>query len=258
MSKFHILCSCVICNRELTVQSLTEHHASHAPKKQCKFCNLPIYTNSKSFCNSSCSAKYNNTLRSVETRRKQGPPKGTKPKNYYPYTKVKWCMICANTFVPRSHSKVHTCSSDCRSKLLSRRAAEKISKGWNPNSNRGRGKRSYLERSFEEWLHLNHYTDFETEKHFRNHALQKSYFVDFYFPTLEMIIELDGSQHNHPQQQKADAIRDDYLSTHYGITVVRVSHKEYKDKTKMDEIGALLGIRIPTSAVEAQCATIKH
>lgn len=68
------------------------------------------------------------------------------------------------------------------------------------------------------------------------------YFADFYFPTLDLIIELDGTQHNTKSAKEYDRERDHYISTNYSIQIVRISHKEYVSKQRVSEIGALLGI----------------
>lgn len=119
--------------------------------------------------------------------------------------------------------------------------ANLIYNGYNPNVNRGRGKQSYLEKSFEEWIQtLPHEIEYITEAPFKRLDMIKTYFADFYFPKLNLIIELDGSQHNIPKQQEYDEERDRYISQTYNVQIIRISHKEYIQKTRILEIQNLL------------------
>lgn len=103
----------------------------------------------------------------------------------------------------------------------------------------GRQKRSYLEESFSRWLESNQ-VQYQYEIQFKNHELGKYYYADFVFPDINLIIELDGTQHRKTVEQ--DRIRDEYLSQVHGYRVLRVTHKEYQAKTKYSIICDLLGI----------------
>jgi very-short-patch-repair endonuclease len=46
------------------------------------------------------------------------------------------------------------------------------------------------------------------------------YIVDFYAPDVQLVIEVDGSQHLEPEMLERDKIRDDYLRS-LGLTVMR-------------------------------------
>jgi len=232
-NKYNIKCSCVVCKKELHTSGIKRHHATHLTKKivksHCNQCNAPIYNNNK-FCNSSCAAIYNNS-RNDYSKIKTGPKPGSKPK----YTKIKQCVIC-NKFHP---GRGASCSKECKSKLLSICVKERIYNGWNPNDNRGRGKQSYLESSFESWLNDNYpILQYQTEYPIKRLDVIKTYFADFYFPSLNLIIELDGTQHKYTVEY--DTERDDYISSAYGIKVVRISHKEYTKQTRINEIKNLL------------------
>lgn len=239
--KFLLFCSCIICKEEVTVQSLSNHIERHENelkiKSYCKQCNTPIYKNRKSFCNSSCAATYSNRRKDY-SKIKLGPPKGTKPKHYAPRTKISVCIICGK-FHPRSGK---TCSKDCNRKFLSIRIRESK---YDFQQNRGRHKKSYLEQSFEDWLISNNYTNFIPEEKFKNKEERKTYYADFYFPEKKLIIELDGSQHKNTKD--ADAIRDAYITNEYDLTIIRISHKEYINKSRIEEIKSLLGMEIQRS-----------
>lgn len=244
MSKFQLRCSCLICKREITVQSLKMHCKTHDPKSYCPTCNSPIYNTNK-FCNSSCAATFNNIgkIRSLESKQKTSTTiyskikAGTHIFTRPPFTPINFCIIC-NTLIRGSRK---TCSDDCKKVHHSVHMANLIYNGYNPNKNRGRGKQSYLERSFEEWIKLTvPHVEYHTEYPFKRLDMIKTYFADFYFPQLKLIIELDGTQHNNPKQQKYDKERDQYISQQYNLTIVRISHKEYITKTKIQEIHHLL------------------
>ena len=51
------------------------------------------------------------------------------------------------------------------------------------------------------------------------------YIVDFYIASSKLIIELDGSQHYEPNNQKSDNLRDEYFNG-IGIRVLRYPNNE--------------------------------
>lgn len=81
---------------------------------------------------------------------------------------------------------------------------------------------------------------YETEYTIRNHITQKWYFVDFYFPEINLIVELDGKQHEKPKHKEADRLRDEYITTHLNLDVFRISYDEYQAGTKITELLKLL------------------
>ncbi|MBQ6402681.1 MAG: endonuclease domain-containing protein [Oscillospiraceae bacterium] len=52
-----------------------------------------------------------------------------------------------------------------------------------------------------------------------------SYIVDFYIPSKQIVIEVDGSQHYEHVGQSKDILRDEDLRR-FGITVLRYSNKD--------------------------------
>lgn len=237
MSTFLLKCSCILCKREITTQSLSAHIKTHTPKRWCKGCGVPMYTNLKTFCSTSCSATFNNKARAGRGIQ-SGPAKGSRPSTYVPYTKVDQCSMCHKYFKQTSGNK-KTCSSQCKNLLLSQGMKRRISDGFNPNQHRGRNKRSYLERSFSSWL-ASQFPSLEVrcEVPFKRTDTVKTYFADFYFPSLQLIIELDGSQHNGTIEY--DMERDSYIQRTYGVRVIRISHKEYVQRARISEIVDML------------------
>ena len=51
------------------------------------------------------------------------------------------------------------------------------------------------------------------------------YIADFYSAELNLVIELDGSEHYTPEAKAYDEVRSDFLSE-YGIKVIRINNME--------------------------------
>ena len=49
--------------------------------------------------------------------------------------------------------------------------------------------------------------------------------MDFYCASAKLVIEVDGSQHYEPQNQRTDQIRTEYLET-FGVTVIRIANTD--------------------------------
>jgi very-short-patch-repair endonuclease len=209
------------------------------------------------FCSQSCSASYHNNLRTpqsyerqkdtlrktlqnkfpdLESRRQLASGKPKRKRNIV----IKNCVVCGN-----EHSTGgKTCSVSCRSKNHSRIMKELIRTGkHNPRLNRGRNKRSYLETSFEEWLTkhgiINYSPEYKVNHYDTFGKYIKTYYIDFYFPNLNLGIELDGTQHKLTLEK--DQIRDNYLNS-IGIKILRITHAEYIAGTKIDIVKSILGL----------------
>lgn len=212
---------------------------------KCKQCNTGFDKNlyefkkyKNHFCSQSCSATYNNTKRSEESRMKQRESlKKTlelKPKNTKQHILI--CKICDKEFTCTYSTKV-TCSQVCRSKALSMMHIKHPYLIHNRSTSE-----SYLERSFREYIESNGYVKNDNYKQEYGLRLStgKRYIADFYFPTLGIIIELDGKQHQDTIEE--DAIRDNLILEEFKIQTYRVTWKEWNKKTKMELINKLLGI----------------
>ena len=55
------------------------------------------------------------------------------------------------------------------------------------------------------------------------------YIVDFYIPSVKLVIELDGSQHGREENHEADRERDAFLQS-MGITVLRYTNIDIHTK----------------------------
>ena len=130
------------------------------------------------------------------------------------------------------------CADECKSSLISDKIIKRIKT--NRRSNYRRDKKSYLEQSFEQWLVDNKISTKYIDEHFiKNHLTGKWYFVDYYFPTVNLIVELDGKQHEKPKHKEADIVRDAYIQEHLNITVFRISYDEYQSGTKLIQLSEL-------------------
>ncbi|CAB5214544.1 Domain of unknown function DUF559 [uncultured Caudovirales phage] len=271
-NKTSLLCSCIVCKKEKSSKGIFTHYMiahtiegkeKHKLKQKnavqkateywnnekdsniqqynknpsmCQHCEstLPYEVRHNKFCSHSCAAIITNSTVD-RSKFRTGPKKGFVPKNYAPYTKIKQCVIC-NKFHPKSGQ---TCSPECHHTLLSDKMIERIKS--NKRSNYRRDKKSYLERSFEDWLVKNNISlRYEDEYTIKNHITKKWYFVDFYFPEINLIVELDGKQHEKPKHKEQDRIRDEYITTHLGIQIFRISHTEYQLGSKIDELKSRL------------------
>lgn len=70
--------------------------------------------------------------------------------------------------------------------------------------------------------------------------LNKNYFVDFFFPEIGLVVELDGKQHEPPDQKEADRIRDEYITNKLGYRVIRITHNQYIAGNRVEEVTNLL------------------
>ena len=213
--------------------------------KRCATCNVIISYCKRynKFCSHSCSATTNNKKRG--DRSKSTKEKISVALKEYT-TRIRLlnnastilpdCTICGKS-VTRKTNK--TCSEECKGILLSKIQKERVAAGkHHGNSLRNRKKRSFLEKSFKSWIDLTfpglEYKEEYTTKIFKNGKFVKCYYIDFFFPSLNLGIELDGSQHL--LQVEYDRQRDIDIFENYGIQIERISYKEYMSKTKIEQI----------------------
>lgn len=232
-----------------TNQFLSQKHKwqeYYSNPKLCKHCNYIInwFIRTNKFCSHSCSASHNNSARpkrSIESRTKTSTSLKVSISKIRPaHTKIKFCIceICLSNFIRNSIHKgsFRFCSNSCRFQhnSVSMSAWLKVPEN---RKNYGRGKLSYLEKSFTDWL-IQHNITFEYEKPLWNNIKQRNYFPDFFFPLHNLIIELDGTQHRNTVEQ--DKERDLYITKTFGYTVLRITHKEYQSKSKLQLLESIL------------------
>lgn len=205
--------------------------------KTCTYCDKEI-PNTNKFCNRSCSAKFNNSIRSEESRLKQ---KSTVSKTMinkvisgdYIYSNPKIdkcdvyfnvCITCNNIFTARNNPNRKTCSESCQKERMRTSQTLRLTNDPDYRSKLGRANRSYIEVSFSDWLDSKSIR-YVSEKKFYNSITKRNYFCDFYFDDLNLVIELDGNQHTKTKEQ--DYIRDQYIKNTYKIEIIRITAKQY-------------------------------
>lgn len=216
--------------------------------KLCKECEKPISyekKNLKVFCNSSCSAKYNNRNRSdsfiTDDLRKKASEK--RIKSYYNKVEIEkkiniyeteiLCEECNKPLTKdQKMRKGKYCSNFCslKNKKPSQETKNKISskikervkngthKGW-----LSRTLISYPEQFFIDVFNNRNISfkfNFPINKR-KDLGLENSsnYFLDFYFENKKIDLEIDGNQHE--ERKEHDKLRDENLSK-IGICVYRI------------------------------------
>jgi very-short-patch-repair endonuclease len=86
-----------------------------------------------------------------------------------------------------------------------------------------RGKETWAEKLMWRWLRGRHFSGYK----FRRQHPAGDYVLDFFCEEAELSIELDGSQHGFPEQQKLDAEREKFLKTR-GIKTLRFWNRELR------------------------------
>lgn len=202
------------------------------PIKKCLFCD-DLIDSHKKFCNSSCSAKYNNKGRtqSEETRNKIRESLNKTQRivnhNQKPNKEIiKICIICEEIFSAKRFSngrisQSKCCSIECHHVLVStnskalmnKRMAEGTHTGWQT-----RNIISFPEQFFIKVLDNN---EIKFEHNFpinkKDLGLNESYnyFLDFYFADKKFDLEIDGAQHkvrkDHDDRRDENLINNGYI-----------------------------------------------
>lgn len=215
----------------------------YAAPRLCTHCNQPLdwFRRHQKFCNSSCAASHSNTRRSPRSAESKLKTSKALIGRSYVMTEAKWaaahrrqsqckisfCENC-NKLIPNKHRK--SCSSKCKAELQSKRLSNL---SYRQQHNYGRKSMSYMEKSFSEWI--SQYDIFYLfEPSFHNDKDGRTYFPDFYFPAAKLIVELDGSQHLKTKDK--DQYRDAFIKMRYGIDVMRITQKEFRAGTRIQEL----------------------
>lgn len=230
-----------IINEQNKIKRIQQYYEN---PKRCLCCDVVIEIDKKenTYCSSSCAATITNSKKDY-TKIRTGPKPKPKPleKRERIY-KRKNCIICN-----KEHRKSgFTCDIPCRKVYLSQQISKAVENGFNPNKNRGRSRKSYLEQSFTDWLNLNGviFSEEHPFKIYDDHGTYvTTYFADFYFEKHNLIIELDGTQHLKKEIIEYDTNRDLLISNKHGVDIFRISHAEYINQTKIDEVKTLLLIK---------------
>lgn len=212
--------------------------------KYCKYCGKELNSNHKTFCNSSCSASYNNKLRKLSKETKEKIKRGV-IKYYSSLEKKdiykKECVICHRLFLPKINnngriSTCKTCSKECSQKLRSQNGKliiKKMMADGRYKSWQTRNITSYPENFWINVLNNNNI------KYIREDFQTKKYFLDFLIEKngVKIDLEIDGKQHNYPERKLHDSIRDEYLKN-LGYVIYRISWNSINTKDGKDKMEA--------------------
>jgi predicted nucleic acid-binding Zn ribbon protein len=205
-------------------------------KKECPVCKKEFETkkghSKETF---TCSIKCSNSL---SPKRKKDPNRSPRKRIYSPgETKPKYhkeCVICSSIFLGFKNTK--TCSKECTSKLLKKKADERVlngeHKGWTT-----RNISSYPEDFFKKVLNnleIEFIFNFPVSKSSLGVRSSSSYFLDFYIQIgqRKIDLEIDGKQHEYSDRKESDQERDSLLIKN-GYEVYRIGWKNpVNDKNK--------------------------
>lgn len=192
------------------------------------------------FCSRSCA---NGKAHSEKTKLKISKSNKSTPyikriKKTYTEVKKTNCMLCDKLFWVPAKSIKKYCSTLCCNKASSIRMSEWLKH--NRDHIKGPHRKSYMEESFEKWLNNHDCPRWFDQVYFWNEEKKKNGWADYVFPSLKLIIELDGSHHK--KRKRLDQVRDEYLYRIRGYNVVRITHTDYIKKTQVDYIKQLLGV----------------
>lgn len=281
-----IFCSCIVCKTTHTTANLPQHYRSihecvypKPPKLlknlgNCKSCQqvlLGAGYEPKTFCNRSCAAKYNNSIRSETSRAQQkasvSETMKAKVKNgeyINPNPAINKCDVyfhichhCTKPFTTRNCRR-KLCSEKCLKLAGSIRQSKRLKEDPDYRAKLGTSNRSYPELRFSEWLEK-YQIDHVIEKQFFNEVTDRCYFADFYFENLHLIIEIDGNQHL--KSIEHDQLRDQYILTKFGVRTIRIPAREYlkgewEEKLKEELLVASAGLEPATDGeLEAPALT---
>lgn len=218
-------------------------------KKYCPQCGVLVTKKGNRFCSSSCSATFNNKIRTPMTEKTKNKIRNTLIRNFENENpndirkringKLKYkhvCITCGNIFYSQLES-IRFCSQKCsasneevreilskKHKLLFKKG---ITKGWAT-----RNIRSYPEKF---WIKVLNNNKIE----FVSESKVGKYFLDFYIEIngRKIDLEIDGSQHLREDRKESDRKRDVYLRKE-GYEVYRIEWNEINSeggKLKMKE-----------------------
>jgi|694.fasta_scaffold36060_4 very-short-patch-repair endonuclease len=188
-------------------------------KKECLNCHQIFeshVSDDRKFCGRSCGVSFNNRKRilSEETKKKI---KNSNLKNCV-LKERKECLNCGKK-VKKSHHIY--CSKKCsyNSEIVKEKIRSKIIERYknNPESHPNRRcskiNETYPERFFREFLTSNNLIkDYDF---FTQYPVEK-YYVDFYFPSINLVVEIDGEQW-HDKNSNKEITRENIIKKYHNI-----------------------------------------
>lgn len=199
---------------------------------ECVICNTSFLSyKKKNTCSKLCAVKLMSIKRS---KYHQSKPKIAKSKPIFDLE----CISCHGKF--QSHNRRKTCSSRCLLEVTRNNRIRFLKDNAGTFNWIRKGKMNYVEQCFNDWLIEIGYIpniDFVALSHtIYNDEMKTSYIMDFWFPSIKVNIELDGTHHLRSEQLVRDRIRDEYLSRIHSIRVMRIIVREWNNKNSRQEI----------------------
>ncbi len=195
----------------------------------CLNCNSLIVYDKRhnKFCNNSCATIYNNIKRGsrkLKTKKKISISNSLFRKNLYKLNPIT-CEIC-NKQNPYERRFRKTCSIACKRKLLSKLKRDFYIKFPEKHPNRlcAGIRESYPEQMLREFLEQ---SGLVNKHHFIQQFKVNKYFVDFYFPKLNLGIEVDG-EYWHDKFSSKEIIRENEIKKL--INLIRFNAKDIISK----------------------------
>ena len=254
------------CSDDCRNTAISQHQQQIRPVTivTCLQCHTQVKGAKRKFCSSSCAATYNSTGRvrtedskvKVATKMRQLASegrirpktihKGANNKNYkhgryvYDDSITKPCSVCNKPFKFPYKTLRKTCSAICltelnRSLRVSYLKAHAGTFNWIH-----KGKMNYFETQFDLWLQSIGYIpqqDYVALSYVMYNDEQNTHYImDFWFPALNLNIELDGSHHERPEQVVRDTTRDEWLNRIHNIDVIRIKGREWSKSKRRDQI----------------------
>ena len=218
--------------------------------KHCVRCQSIISFEKKinKFCNSSCSAVFNNTGKLQSNSTKSAISKGLinrfklQPRTTKSLISIRTinCEVCSNPFTSKTPSKRKTCSENCMKELLRSKRIKFLKDNAGTFNWIRKNVMNYFEQAFCDWIESN---GFVKDKDFKaisyiidNEEVNTFYILDFYFPNLKLNIELDGTHHEKEDQLLRDSIRDEYIGRTKGLAILRIKSRDWYNKSKREQI----------------------
>lgn len=201
---------------DITIQKLI---VNNKIERNCKVCNSIIKNIEGEFvfCSRKCSniysSNYNKTLKNKNIsmglnnfyKDKQTKSKARK--------EFKYLLETDEQFAKEYRDKVHKNRSNASKRNVLKRIENGTFVGW-----KSRKKESYAETFWREVLDKNNISyikEYKILKKDLDPSLKSFYFLDFYIEVnnFKVDLEIDGKQHNYPERQESDKVRDFLLKS---------------------------------------------
>lgn len=254
------------CSDHCRSEAISRHQQRIRPATivLCLRCKTEVKGAGRKFCSQSCAATFNSTgrvrtadskLKVAETMKRLSTEGRTIPKTIhkgasnkqfkhgryvYDPTADKDCCVCQKPFRFPYKTLRKTCSDVCLTELNRSLRVSYLKKHAGSFNWIQRGKMNYFETQFDTWLQSIGYipkSDYVALSYVMHNDEQgTNYIMDFWFPALQLNIELDGSHHERPEQVTRDTVRDEWLQRVHNISVIRIKGREWSKTKRREQI----------------------